>query len=162
MKQNTAVFPGSFDPITNGHLDLVERSLKICDTLIVAIANNPSKTPLFSLEERLDILSRLFSDRAQIQVDSFDGLLVDYVKSKEIQLIIRGLRVASDFEYEFQMANMNRKLYDNVETAFMMTGQDHFYISSRFVKEAARFGGDISSLVPPIVGKMLRQKFDFE
>ena len=145
--------------MTNGHLDLVNRSLKICDTLIVAVANNPSKSPLFSLEERLEILSRLFEDKPQIQVDSFNGLLVDYVARKKVQLIIRGLRVASDFEYEFQMANMNRKLNNEVETAFMMTGQEHFYISSRFVKEAAKFGGDISTLVPPIVHEVLKEKF---
>ena len=159
MTNRVAVYPGSFDPMTNGHVDIIERSLKICDKLIIAIANNVNKTHLFSLDERKEIIEGLYSGRENIEVDAFDGLLVNYLQKRNVSILVRGLRVASDFEYEFQMANMNRTMHSELETIFLMTGQEHFYISSRFVKEAASHGGDIGKLVPPEVERVLKQKF---
>ncbi|MBJ6762889.1 pantetheine-phosphate adenylyltransferase [Myxococcaceae bacterium JPH2] len=153
-----AIYPGSFDPLTNGHLSLIQRSLKMFDRLIVAIAVNPKKTPLFSQEERRELILDAVKD-SRVEVDSFHGLLVDYVRSRNVGVIVRGLRAVSDFEYEFQLANMNRKLAPNVETVFMMTGEDYFYISSQLVREVASFGGDVSGLVPDNVNARLKAKF---
>ncbi len=153
-----AIYPGSFDPITNGHLAIVERGLRLFDKLIVAIARNPRKQSLFSVEERKEIISEALDQHARVEVDAFDGLLVDYCKRRGTHMVLRGLRAVSDFEYEFQMANMNRKLDPGFDTVFLMTGEDHFYISSQFVREVATFGGDVSCLVPPGVSKRLIEK----
>ncbi|ABF92656.1 pantetheine-phosphate adenylyltransferase [Myxococcus xanthus DK 1622] len=153
-----AIYPGSFDPLTNGHLSLIQRSLKMFDRLIVAIAVNPKKTPLFSEEERLTLIREAVQDD-RVEVDAFHGLLVDYVRRRNAGVIVRGLRAVSDFEYEFQLANMNRKLAPDVETVFMMTGEDYFYISSNLVREVASFGGDVTGLVPPNVHEGLKAKF---
>lgn len=154
-----AVYPGSFDPITNGHLSLLRRGLQIFDKIIVAIAVNPNKKPLFTLEERMDILRAVLKDYSRVEIDHFQGLLVDYVQQKETNIILRGLRALSDFEYEFQMALMNRKLSRKVQTVFMMTDYQWFYISSTIIKEAASLGGNIEGLVPEIVYQKLREKF---
>jgi pantetheine-phosphate adenylyltransferase len=160
-KTKIAIYPGSFDPVTNGHVDLVKRTLGVFDRVIVAIARNPDKdSSLFSLDERLEMIGEVFKGLGKrVKAESFDGLLVDYAKKSGAKVIIRGLRAVSDFEYEFQMAMMNRELEPGLETLFMMTGQDHFYISSRLVKEVVSLGGDISSLVPKIVQKKLKEKF---
>ena len=156
---NIAVYPGSFDPITNGHIDLLERALKIFDKIIIAIAANPGKaSPLFSAEERMEMIkvslvNHPLNDR--VKVDLFHGLLVDYVQSIPSRAIIRGLRAISDFEYEFQMALMNRKLNADIETAFIMTGMRWIFISSRIIKEVVLSGGNVSGLVPENVEKML-------
>ncbi len=157
-----AIYPGSFDPITNGHVDLVKRTLGVFDRLIVAIARNPDKdNSLFTLEERLEMIREVFKGLGnRVKADSFDGLLVKYAKRIGAKVIIRGLRAVSDFEYEFQMAMMNRELEPGLETLFMMTGQSHFYLSSRLVKEVVSLGGDVSGLVPRVVLKKLREKFD--
>jgi pantetheine-phosphate adenylyltransferase len=156
-----AIYPGSFDPITNGHVDLVKRTLGVFDRVIAAIARNPEKDrSLFDLDERLDMIRQVFKGHGdRVRAESFEGLLVNYAEKSGAKVIIRGLRAVSDFEYEFQMAMMNRELAPGIETLFMMTGQDHFYISSRLVKEVVSLGGDISSLVPPIVAKKLKEKF---
>ncbi|AEI66835.1 pantetheine-phosphate adenylyltransferase [Corallococcus macrosporus] len=153
-----AIYPGSFDPLTNGHLSLIQRSLKMFDRLIVAIAVNPKKTPLFSEDERRTLIRDAIQDD-RVEVDAFHGLLVDYVRRRNAGVIVRGLRAVSDFEYEFQLANMNRKLAPDVETVFMMTGEDYFYISSNLVREVASFGGDVTGLVPPNVHEGLKAKF---
>lgn len=156
-----AIYPGSFDPITNGHVDLVKRTLRVFDKIIVAIATNPDKDHcLFTVEERLKMITEVFTDlQGRVQADSFHGLLVDYAERKHSTVIIRGLRAVSDFEYEFQMAMMNRRLKPQLETLFMMTGESEFYTSSRLVKEVVSLGGDVSGLVPDNVLKMLKQKF---
>lgn len=156
-----AVYPGSFDPITNGHIDLVERTLRVFNRVIVAIATNPNKDDsLFSVNERLEMIQQVFRAQGKrVQADSFEGLLVDYAEKVGAGVIIRGLRAVSDFEYEFQMAMMNRELRPKLETLFMMTGESYFYISSRLVKEVVSLGGDVSALVPKSVLKKLREKF---
>lgn len=154
-----AVYPGTFDPVTNGHLDLVSRSLRIFDELIVAIAANPKKQPLFSLEERISLFRKTTSRLRRVTVEGFDGLLVDYVREKKAAGIIRGLRAVSDFEYEMQMALMNRRLDNSIETVFLMPNQDYSFITSTIVREAASYGGDVSSLVPRVVHENLRKKF---
>ncbi len=154
-----AVYPGTFDPITNGHYDIILRGLKLFDGLIVAVARNGSKNPLFTVEERLEMLREALKDMPNVEVDSFDGLLVDYVVERGAGAILRGLRAVSDFEYEFQLALMNRKLKKNVQTVFLMTGLRWIFISSSIIKEAARFGGNTRGLVPDIVSKKLREKF---
>jgi pantetheine-phosphate adenylyltransferase len=154
-----AVYPGSFDPVTNGHLDVVWRGLRLFDKVIVAIARNGTKVPLFTIEERLEMLHESFKEMVGVQVDSFDGLLVDYVVNRQADAVLRGLRAVSDFEYEFQMALMNRKLNKNIQTVFLMTGLRWIYISSSIIKEAARFGGDTRGMVPDVVGKKLKEKF---
>jgi pantetheine-phosphate adenylyltransferase len=158
---NIAVYPGSFDPITNGHIDLLERGLKIFDRIIIAIAANPGKTPLFTIEERCDLIKAALANHPlgdRVTVDLFHGLLVDYVKGIPAKAILRGLRAISDFEYEFQMALMNRKLCTDVETLFIMTGMRWIFISSRIIKEVVMSGGCVTGLVPEIVEKKLAQK----
>lgn len=160
--QRVTVYAGSFDPITNGHLDLLERALKIFDNIIIAVAENPAKEPLFTLEERLDLIRASLANHPEphrIQVDSFKGLLVDYVERCGAMAILRGLRAVSDFEYEFQMALMNRKLSRKPETLYLMTGARWIYISSRIIKEVVQAGGTVTGLVPEVVEKKLREKF---
>ena len=154
-----AVYPGTFDPITNGHCDVVWRGLKLFDEIIVAIAKNGSKDPLFTVEERLDMVRKTFQDVPNIEVDSFDGLLVDYVVHRGADTILRGLRAVSDFEYEFQLGLMNRKLNKDVQTVFLMTGLRWIFISSSIIKEAARFGGNTQGMVPDIVHEKLKERF---
>jgi pantetheine-phosphate adenylyltransferase len=161
MNAKTAIYPGTFDPITNGHLSILTRALKIFDKLIIAILNNPQKAPLFSLDERISLIKQVLKDKPNIEIDSFDGLLVDYVVKKGSNVIIRGLRALSDFEYEFQLALMNRKLNRDVQSVFLMTDYKWFYTSSTIIKEAASLGGDISGLVPPIICEKLKEKFGF-
>ncbi|MGO9831577.1 MAG: pantetheine-phosphate adenylyltransferase [Myxococcaceae bacterium] len=153
-----AIYPGSFDPLTNGHLSIIQRGLKVFDRLVVAVLNNPTKTPMFSVEERRQLIREACPD-PRVEVDDFQGLLVHYTRRKGIHLVLRGLRAASDFEYEFQLANMNRKLDVEFESVFMMTGQDSFYISSQLVREVASLGGDVEGLVPPSVFRKLRERF---
>jgi pantetheine-phosphate adenylyltransferase len=153
-----AVFPASFDPVTNGHLDLVARARAVFDELVVAVARNVGKDGTFALEERLEMLRAVLADESGIRVTSFDGLLVDYARQIGAKVVIRGLRAVSDFEYEFEMALMNRHLYPEVETLFMMTSQSFFYVSSSRLKELVRFGADVEDFVPPIVAKKLREK----
>jgi pantetheine-phosphate adenylyltransferase len=157
--KHIAVYPGTFDPVTKGHVDLVERSLRIFDELIVAIAVNPKKEPLFSLEERMDMFRKVVSRYRRVTIEGFDGLLVDYVRQKKAVGIIRGLRAVSDFEYEMQMALMNRRLDSGIETVFLMPNEEYSFITSTIVKEAASYGGDVSSLVPRVVVEKLRKKF---
>jgi pantetheine-phosphate adenylyltransferase len=153
-----AIYPGSFDPVTNGHLDLVHRALRIFPRLVVAVATNVRKRPMFSVEERQEILREVLAAVPGAEVDAFSGLLVDYARARRARVVVRGLRALSDFENEFQMAHMNRRLAPELETFFMMTGQDHFYVSSQTVKEVAFFGGDIHGLVPEAVVRRLRSK----
>ncbi len=156
-----AVYPGSFDPVTNGHLDIVQRTLACFDRpddlVVVAVADNPRKTPLFTVEERKVHIRTAISD-PRLEVDSFDGLLIDYVKQRGAKVVVRGLRALADFEFEFQLAHMNRRLAPGVETLFMMTGERDFFVSSSLVKEVAMFGGDVSALVPENVDRALREK----
>ncbi len=154
-----AVYPGSFDPVTNGHIDIAERGLKLFDKIIIAILHNPGKQSLFTVEERLEMLAESMSDIENIEFDTFDGLLVDYAHKRQASAVLRGMRAVSDFEYEFQLALMNRKLNREVETVFLMTGLRWIFTSSSIIKEAARFGGDISDMVPPSVNLRLKAKF---
>jgi pantetheine-phosphate adenylyltransferase len=154
-----AIYPGSFDPVTNGHFDVVERGLNLFEKIIVAVAANGSKTPLFTIDERKDMLKETFKHVRGVEVDSFEGLLVDYVVERRADTILRGLRAVSDFELEFQMALMNRKLNKTVQTVFLMTGLRWIFISSSIVKEAAQFGGDVRGMVPDVVCKRLKKKF---
>ena len=154
----TVIYPGSFDPFTNGHLDLVQRAGKLFDQVIVAVAQNESKGPLFSLKERFDLVRQSIQGLENVSVDAFDGLLVEYVEKRGGQAIIRGLRAVSDFEFEFQLALMNRKLNERVETIFMMPKDTYTFLSSRIVKEIARLGGDVSAFVPPSVGAALQRR----
>ena len=154
-----AVYPGTFDPVTNGHVDLVERSLRMFDSVIVAIAANPKKEPLFTLAERIDMFRKAIGRRSNVTIEGFDCLLVDYMKEKRAVGLIRGLRAVSDFEYEMQMALMNRRLDEDIETVFLMPSEEYSFITSTIVKEAASYGGDVSSLVPRITVQMLKQKY---
>ncbi len=156
---SVAIYPGSFDPLTNGHLSLIQRGLKLFDKVIVAIAVNPKKTPLFTVAERTQFIRDAFPDAQRVEVDDFQGLLVDYAKKRNVKVMLRGLRAVSDFEYEFQLANMNRKLDPDFETVFMMTGEDYFYVSSNLVREVASFGGNVDGLVPANVAAGLRAKY---
>lgn len=154
-----AIYPGSFDPITYGHIDIVERALEIFDKVVVAIAYDTSKKSLFTVKERIDIVKTIFSGVPNVIADSFKGLLVDYVGKTNSKVIIRGLRATSDFEYEFHMASMNRSLNPHLDTLFMMTSKDYFFVSSRTIKEVAGLGGAVEGLVPSLVARRLRQKF---
>jgi len=155
-----AVYPGSLDPITNGHLDLINRANRIFDEIHVAVLENPSKDALFSTERRLEFIEIATRDIDAVSVGHFNGLLVDYVKQRKSNVILRGLRALSDFEYEFQMSMMNKRLAEDVETIYMMTGEDHSFVSSSLVKEVAEYGGDIDSLVPETVQEALAEKFE--
>jgi pantetheine-phosphate adenylyltransferase len=155
----TAIYPGSFDPITNGHLDLVERAAKLFDRVIVAVAINEGKNPLFSIQKRLEMVRGVIQSIPKVEADSFDGLLVNYAQRQGSQVIIRGLRAVSDFEFEFQLALMNRKLNEQVETMFMMPKETYTFLSSRIVKEIARLGGDVSPFVSEEVRAALAAKF---
>jgi pantetheine-phosphate adenylyltransferase len=157
-----AIYPGSFDPITNGHLDLIARGARLADRLVVAILRNESKQPLFSIDERTDMLKQVLSGYENVEVESFDGLLVDYAQRRGAHLILRGIRAISDYEYELQMALMNRRLRPEIETVFLMSGEAYSFISSRLVKEIIRLGGNISGLVPPEVEDRLKQRFPGE
>lgn len=154
-----AVCPGTFDPITNGHLDIIVRGAKIFDEIYVSVLNNSTKTPLFSVAERIELIKEVTKHIPNVKVDAFDGLLVDYAKSVNANALIRGLRAISDFEYEMQNASMNRVLNDDVETFFIMTNNQYSFLSSSIVKEVAKYDGDISELVPPVVAKELHNKF---
>ena len=153
-----AIYPGSFDPVTNGHLDVIERARKLFDEVIVAVAHNDQKHPLFSLEERLDLLKSALGKIKKVEIAPLDGLLVDFAVARKATAVIRGLRAISDFEFEFQMALMNRKLESNVETIFLMPKEEYTYLSSRIVKEIARLGGDVSEFVPARVAKALAKR----
>ena len=153
-----AIYPGSFDPLTNGHVDIIERGARIFDSIIVAILANVEKTPLFTESERITILRDVFKSYKNVQVDTFSGLLVDYAQLKKASVLVRGLRAVSDFEYEFQMALMNRHLAPGLETVFMMPDEKYTYISSRLIKEVFTLGGEITGLVPPVVEEKLRAK----
>jgi len=154
-----AVYPGTFDPVTNGHVDLAERSLRMFDQVIVAVAANPKKQPLFELSERIVMFKKATKGYRNLVIEGFDGLLVDYVKERKAVAIIRGLRAVSDFEHEMQMALMNRRLDENIETVFLMPNEEYSFITSTIVKEAASYGGDVSSLVPKGVVAKLRKRF---
>ena len=154
-----AVYPGMFDPAHNGHIDVIQRSLQIFDELIVAVVANPSKQPLFSVKERLEMIDEATSDLSNFRIVAFDGLLIDLVARERADCIVRGIRAVSDFEYEFQMALMNRKLRSTVETVFLMPHEKYTYISSRLIKEVASFGTSVAGMVPPIVEKRLAEKY---
>jgi pantetheine-phosphate adenylyltransferase len=153
-----AVYPGSFDPLTNGHVDIISRGARLFDRIIVAILVNAEKTPLFTMAERVDIIRTVFKDQSNVEVDTFDGLLVDYVAKRGAQVIVRGLRAVSDFEYEFQMALMNQRLDDRIQTIFMTPAEQYTYISSRLIKEVFALGGRVHGLVPDMVEARLREK----
>jgi pantetheine-phosphate adenylyltransferase len=154
-----AVYPGSFDPITNGHLDLIQRCAPLVDKLVVAVLRNEHKNPLFSLDERVAMMREVLAEFPNVEVDSFDGLLVDYARDKQAQLLLRGIRAISDYEYELQMALMNRRLAPEIETMFMMAGEAYSFISSKLVKEVVGLGGNIKGLVPLSVEEKLKQRF---
>jgi len=157
--ENVAIYAGSFDPITYGHIDIIERGLAIFDKVIVAIANNMEKRSLFTVEERLQMIRDIFKETPNVVVDSFKGLLVNYVAKTNAKVILRGLRATSDFEYEFHMASMNRSLDTHLDTLFMMTSKDYFFVSSRTIKEVASLGGAVDGLVPDLVVRRLKEKF---
>lgn len=159
MNRHIAIYPGSFDPFTNGHMDIVNRGLEIFDTVIVAVARNSEKNSLFSVAERVDMINRLTEQNPRVKVETFEGLLVNYVRDKEARVILRGLRAVTDFEFEFQLAQMNHAVCEQVETLFMMTSPDCAYLSSSIVKEVGRLGGNISTFVPPLVKEELERKF---
>ncbi|MGH9704828.1 MAG: pantetheine-phosphate adenylyltransferase [Candidatus Acidiferrales bacterium] len=158
MKSVTAIYPGSFDPVTNGHLDLIQRGAKIFDRLVVAVLRNLEKQPLFKVSERVDMLREVTKPWPNVEVDVFEGLLMDYARRKDAQVILRGIRAISDYEYELQMALMNRKLEPRIETVFMMPAEAFSYLSSRLVREIAQLGGSVKDLVPPVIEEHLRAR----
>ncbi len=155
-----AIYPGTFDPLTFGHVDLVERGIKIFDKVIVSVLNNKKKKPLFTVEERVDMIRESLKNYSRVEVSSFDGLIMDYAIEKNAQAILRGMRAVSDFENEFQMAMFNRRLNREIQTVFLMTGMRWIFISSTGVKELASFGGEVKGLVPPVVERRLREKYE--
>jgi len=160
LNKGTAIYPGSFDPPTNGHLDLIQRGSKIFEELVVAILRNSEKSPMFSVSERREMLSQLTADLSNVRIDTFDGLMVEYAKSIEAMCVLRGIRAISDYEYELQMAFMNRNLEPTLETVFMMPAVKYSYVSSRLVREVAQAGGPVKGLVPELVEQKLREKLD--
>jgi pantetheine-phosphate adenylyltransferase len=158
QRPRIAIYPGSFDPLTSGHVDIIERGSKIFDSIIVAILVNAEKVPLFSESERIAIIKEVFKDLKNVQAETFNGLLVDYAQEKQATVLVRGLRAVSDFEYEFQMALMNRHLAPGLETVFMMPDEKYTFVSSRLIKEVFMLGGEVASLVPPVVEQRLRAK----
>lgn len=159
MKKRTAVYPGTFDPVSNGHLDLIKRGLRIFDKLIVAVALNPTKNPLFNIDERVYFIREAVKVWKNVEVEAFDNLLIDYVKKKKADVIIKGLRAVSDFEHELQMSLMNRRLDTHIETVFMMPSEEYSFLSSKVLKEVASLKGDIRGMVPPAVVEGLKRKF---
>ena len=160
MNEKIAVYPGSYDPLTNGHIDIIQRGLKIFDKIIVSVLVNQSKNCLFSLEERIAILKETFTDDPRIEINQFQGLLIDYLKSLQVFTVVRGLRAISDFEIEFQMALMNRKLSEEIETIFLVPSVSYSFVSSRLVKEIYSLGGELLTMVPEIVDTKLKEKFN--
>ena len=160
MKKGFAIYPGSFDPPTNGHLDLIQQGSQIFDELVVAILRNSEKVPMFSVAERREMLLQLTADLRNVRIDTFDGLMVEYAKSMDASCVLRGIRAVSDYEYELQMALMNRKIEPTLETVFMMPADKYSYVSSRLVREVARAGGPVRGLVPEVVEQKLREKLD--
>jgi pantetheine-phosphate adenylyltransferase len=160
VSKHIAVYPGSFDPMTYGHVDIIERSAEVFEEVVVLVAINSGKDPLFSTEERIALINEIFSDNPRIKVDTFDGLLVDYMRAKEIRVVVRGLRAVSDFEYEFQMAQINRKMHSDSETFFMAASANYSYISSRIVKEVFSLGACVEELAPAPVVAAMRKKFN--
>jgi pantetheine-phosphate adenylyltransferase len=158
MSDIVAIYPGSFDPLTNGHVDIIQRGSRFFDRIVIAVLINVEKAPLFTVPERVEITREVFRDRPNVEVDTFDGLLVEYARSKRASVIVRGLRAVSDFEYEMQMALMNRHLSPDVETIFMMPAEPYTYVSSRLVKEVVALGGSVHGLVPEVVERRLREK----
>ncbi len=156
------IYPGSFDPITYGHVDIIERSAKLFDRLIVAVLSNPRKTPLFTVEERIEMIQESVKNMPNVEIDTFSGLLIDFARLKKADVIVKGLRAVSDFEYELQMALMNKKLDEHIETIFIMTSSKYSYLSSSVVKEVASFGGCVATVVPPLVEKRLKDKFKID
>ncbi len=155
-----AIYPGTFDPITNGHLDIIQRAVNLFDRVIVGVTTNPAKTPLFSAEERVEMIQNSVSNMSRVVVEHFDGLLMDYAQKKEASVVVRGLRAITDFEFEFQMALVNRRLAENIVTVFLMPNEKYTYLNSTIVKEVAKFNGDVHSFVPKDVGELLRKKYD--
>jgi pantetheine-phosphate adenylyltransferase len=160
LNKGLAIYPGSFDPPTNGHLDLIQRGSKIFDELVVAILRNSEKTPMFSVSERLEMLRELLADLGNVRIDTFDGLMVEYAKSMGASCVLRGIRAVSDYEYELQMALMNRKIEPTLETVFMMPADKYSYVSSRLVREVAQLGGPVKGLVPEAIEQKLHEKLD--
>jgi pantetheine-phosphate adenylyltransferase len=160
LNKGIAIYPGSFDPPTNGHLDLIQRGAKIFETLVVAILRNSEKSPMFSVAERLEMLRELTADLPNVRIDTFHGLMVEYAKSMDAMCVLRGIRAISDYEYELQMALMNRKIEPTLETVFMMPADKYSYVSSRLVREVAQVGGPVKGLVPEVVEQKLREKLD--
>lgn len=158
MRETSAIYPGSFDPITNGHVDIIERGLKVFDLVVVAVLENPKKRPLFTTKERVRMIQEIFASRKDVEVRAFDGLLVDFARAQGTRVVIRGLRAISDFEYEFQMALMNRSLAPDIETFFMMPSVHYSFLSSNLVREVAGLGGSVEGLVPGTVARRLRNK----
>lgn len=156
--RNRALYPGSFDPVTYGHLDLIERARQLFDEVYVAVAVNHEKNPLFTIEERLDFLKRAVGKKRGIFVEAFEGLIVDHARARHINIMIRGLRATSDFDYEFQMAMTNRRLAQSVDTVFLMPSEKYFYLSSRLIKEISKWGGDVSHFVPPFINRALKER----